>query len=177
MGRQDFDNLLKVIQAGLVLNAATLVSIELDFELARGFIAKIWRIEMAWINWNEDVEGIVGDLTMGCVGALIRDPDDITSQAFPNNEVQHDVVAAFSAELQSDADGSADLTAIEVEGARKVVEIPEHIDLITARNMRWNVNGTGPDNASLTESAGRVAVYYTLEKVTNADILELLDIL
>jgi len=104
---------------------------------------------------------------------LIRDPDDITTQAIPLNSVQHDVVAGFSPGLVQNPTGPM----VFFTEMNKSIRIPEHIDLITARNMRFNSNGLGPDVAILTESKSQCDVYYTLEKVTDADILELLDIL
>lgn len=175
MGKKDFDNLFKVIQAGITLNVVSIISIELDLELPRGFIAKIYKVIFEWRSWGTDLVGlgaIEADLQMNC--SLIRDPDDITTTQMPQNAVQHDVIAETSEGVFQNPTGSlAGFTSL----LRKTIDFPEHIDVITARNMRFNATGGGADSANITESAARVEVYYTLEKVTDADILELLDIL
>ena len=50
MGKKDFDNLLKSIQGSFTYLGATIASLEVDFELPRGFIAKIQAC-----RWNSNI--------------------------------------------------------------------------------------------------------------------------
>lgn len=177
MGKLDFDNLLKVIKVQNTLNSSTIVSTEVDFELPRGFIAKIWKIIMDWNDWHEDVDGQTSTTDMGVHMLLLRDPDDTTTTEIPSNQVQHDAIAELQVSFFSDVDAGSDLIGPVISETARIIEIPEHVDLITARNMRFNIVGVGSDVALLTESQAQTHIYYTLEKVTDADILELLDIL
>lgn len=177
MGKRDFDNLIKIIQSGLILNAGTLVSVELDFELPRGFIAKLKFIFLEWIDLHEDLEGATGEKNLGVTCALMRDPDDITTQSFPDNIVQHDVIASANWSFNARGEAAPDIQYQMQSINRKEIRFDKDDDVITARNMRFNAVGLGTDVTDLTESAARVEIYYTLEEVTDADILELLDIL
>ena len=158
----------------LTFNTTTVVSEELDFDIPRGFVVKIHEIEFDIRGIQDDIDAIVnGQWEM--VVALIRDPDDTTTIGVPANSVQHDVVDDFDVQVVVDAtstQGNAFITTIFKQN-----KVPEHVDIITARNMRFNIAGAGQDVANLTEAQARVKVKYTLEKVTDIDILNLLDIL
>lgn len=176
MVKKDFDNLFKVLNAGLVFTGATLASVEVDFELPRGYIAKIWRIELGISNFGDDFNAISIDKNAVWNLVLIRDPDDIVTTSFTSNQTQHDVVANFIVDVLIVA-GTAGDPGYVVSETKYAMDIPEHVDLITARNMRFTVQGGDDDAADLTETVGGCNIYYTLEKVNDADILELLDIL
>lgn len=166
MGRKDFDNIQKLHRVVLALTVAGIVSVELDLELPRGFIAKISKIIFAVFPFNVAVGG--RDQSFECV--LLRDPDDTTTSVVPNNVVQHDVLAdmrgVFTFEVFTT--GAASFVA-----DRKEVSFREDEDVITARNLRFNATMglAAPDLNFECE------IYYTLEKVTDVDLLNLLDIL
>ena len=54
---------------------------------------------------------------------------------------------------------------------------PDHLDMITARNLRFNIDQFGANRSVLLDGGMRVEVYFTYEKVSASDIAELLDIL
>ena len=176
MGKQDFDNLYKVLNVGSIFTGATLVSLEVDFELPRGFIAKIWRVELNIIAWADDFKAISADKNATWQLALIRDPDDITTVVNQSNSVQHDVVIAREVGILIVAGTAGDPGSL-IGRLRNELDIPPHVDLVTARNMRFNCVASDDDAADITESVAECNIFYTLEKITDADILEILDIL
>ena len=176
MANKNFDNLYKVLNAGSIFTGATLVSLEVDFELPRGFIAKIWKIELNIIAWADDFKAISVDKNATWQLALIRDPDDITTVVNQSNQTQHDVVIAREVGILIIA-GTAGDPGMIIGDLRTELDIPEHVDLITARNMRFNIVASDDDAADITESVAECNIFYTLEKITDNDILALLDIL
>lgn len=176
MGKADFDNLFHLLNVGSIFTGTTVVSLEVDFELPRGFIAKIFAIRLAISNWGDDFRTISADKNAVWNLALIRDPDDVTTTAGRSNIVNTDVVFTHIVDILTVAGTAGDGGTVVSETIAWLL-VPEHIDLITARNMRFNIVGGDDDAADLTESVGGCDIYYTLEKVTDANILELLDIL
>jgi len=177
MAKIDFDNLLKVFKGNISLNAGSIASVELDFEIPRGFIIKIKKIILQFMNWSEDYEGLAqGETTFAAQGALIRDPDDTTTIQIPAGRVQHDVLAEAQlvGYLHSVTNENLGPT---VTGVTKIYDFNHEDDIVSARNLRLNVVGQGNDSAVLTETVFQSEVHYTLEKVTDIDILNLLDIL
>jgi len=172
MGKDLFDNLMKILKVENTAAGTTIVSLEVDFELPRGFIAKIHKLifsSRAYIN-----SFTVGDAVRHSI-ALVRDPDDITTVLIPNNSVQHDVIADYIHEtlvLEITAVGEIFLAG---NGFNKIIDFTNlGLDVITARNMRFNsVATTTGGNGTIFG----VAIHYTLEKISNEDILNLLDIL
>lgn len=166
MGRKDFDNLQKLHRVILVNVTTGTLSVEVDLELPRGFIAKISKILFTVFPFAVAVGG--REQNVECV--LIRDPDDTTTTVIPANAVQHDVIAALRGVfiMEVFTTGAASFVA-----DRKQVLFREDEDVITARNLRFNskMGLTAPDVNFECE------IYYTLEKVTDVDILNLLDIL
>lgn len=167
MGKTDFDNLIKVMRINLSPADTTLTSVEIDFEIPRGFIVKIHKIV-----WNVFIFiTIIGvDAIQIFQAVLIRDPDDATTIVIPINQVQHDVISQFRGSWITEFTTSG-LTV--VVGQRKQISFRQDLDVVTARNMRMNVQ------SSLTTMDVNYdcEIYYTLEKVTDIDILNLLDIL
>lgn len=172
-----FDNLLKTIQAASVFTAGTLVSLEVDFEIPRGFVVKIHSVELRIDRVLEDFEAINADKLARLRIALIKDPDDITTVSFTSNRVQHDVLI--------DLEVSFGITLGTAESWIFFDNVPTKYrqfsnqgnDVIIARNMRLNIDGEGTDVADLTESFGIAIIDYTLEEVKDEDILNILDIL
>lgn len=175
MAKQDFDDLMKVIDVQNLYASDTVVSVEIDLELPRGYIAKIKIVRFDIEDIGLDVDGIVNGQWQ-YRGALVRDPDDDDSIEIPNNEVQHDVICDHNIEVMVDAtatQGNAFATVKPI-----IYEFAKNeLDVITARNMRYNVAASGADKANATMAISHCAVWYTLEKVSDSDILNLLDIL
>ncbi len=167
MGREDFDNIMKVLMIRTAPSDTTLVSTEADFELPRGFIAKIHFI--LWTAFiNETIIGVDAIQTFAAV--LIRDPDDITTVLIPSNVVQHDVISGFDGTWVLDFTTSG---APTFQTQRKEQYYEKELDQITARNMRVNVQSV----LTTMDVTYECEIHYTLEKVTDADILNILDIL
>lgn len=176
MGKKDFDNIQKIINGGVVFTGTATASLEIDFELPRGYIAKIFRIEVKIFGWGDDIRTVSADKNYTMEWALLRDPDDTTTTGLTGNVVEHDVVFSAIDDVLMIAGTAGDggiWTTIETH----ILEIPEHIDLFTARNMRLNVVAGDDDAADVTEAGVGCNIFYTLEPVDDADILNLLDIL
>ncbi len=171
MANKDFDDLLKVLRVSVTLNGTTTVSTEIDFELPRGFIAKIRKVHIG--IWNiTDV--LIAAEVVSVNGALVRDPDDATQVQFPQNTVEHDVIADYQQEYIGIV-GAAGQFTVKNHGNQGIFDFEAMgVDVITARNMRIN---TQADGTELGTATTRVIIFYTLEKVTDVDILNLLDIL
>ena len=176
MGKRDFDNLSKVIEGAVVLTGTTIVSLEIDLELPRGFIAKFYRIELRVAEFADDWRTISVDKNARINMAIVRDPDDTKTTTMQSNVVQHDVLADFEWEILIVA-GTAGDPGIIMTAQKYVYDIPEHIDVISFRNLRFNAVADDDNAADITEAVALVQLFYTLEKVRDDDILELLDIL
>jgi hypothetical protein len=178
MGKLDFDNLCKLMKGLSTINAGNVVSVELPFNLPRGYIAKIRKIIFKVRDTHEDIEGLlatVAAINMGIHMALVRDPDDTTTILIPDESSGHDVLAEFSWSYEglNATNGIAEISSPEFIQ----IDFDEGLDVITARNLRFNCVGVGADAASLTETQVECIVHYTYERVTDDQILQLLDIL
>ena len=176
MARKDFDNLMKLHEGAVVFTGVTLASLELDFEIPRGFIIKIWKAVLKLESIGQDIETVSADKLIQFRVALYRDPDDVNGIGSITNETQHDLIMDLEAEVILVA-GTAGDAGLVLKYEPEVLEIPEHVDLISARNLRLNVRAAGTDGADATETVGISHIWYTMEEVKDADILELLDIL
>jgi len=177
MANKDFDNLLKIFKGNISLNAGSTVSTELDFDIPRGFIIKIKKIILQFMNWSEDYEGLAqGETTFAAQAALIRDPDDTTTIQIPPGSVQHDVLAESQMVGYIHSVTNENLGPT-VTGIINIFDFNHEDDMISARNLRLNAIGQGNDLAVLTETVIQAVVYYTLEQVKDVDLLNLLDIL
>ncbi len=173
-GKADFDNLLKVIVAVNTFNTSTVVSQEIDFELPRGYVAKIHMIEMRFDRINEDMEALAIDSATDLGMVLVLDPDDTITTDIGENETQQDAIAWHKIDVVWTGTGDT----VHWDESNKILQFTANgLDVITARNARMNSIGGGPDVSDLTEASAVLIIYYTLEKVTDVDILNLLDIL
>lgn len=179
-GKRDFDNLAKSIAGAVILASNVLQSVEIDLELPRGFIAKIYKVEFMLLDTSKDFAIFVteGNNAVDFLMGLINDPDDISNILTTSNRVNHDVIAEYAPDFW------ADIGAVDPDGRgpvvldfKKTVDFPEHIDVIAFRNLRFNAVAGGSADSSITETIAKVIVHYTLEAVTDADIMNLLDIL
>ncbi len=169
-----FDDTYRVIRQGNSIPLMdTLVSVELDLELPRGYVAKIKRVEMFPKSLDDILAGFLADDYLLFGGVLLRDPDDAQTFFMPDNSVEHDVICEYRSELSMDT-ASGSLPA-QVE---KLWDFGDQIglDVITARNLRFNAFVNAPNDPSDAPVLVCI-VYYTLEKVKDAQILEVLDIL
>ena len=177
MGSTLFDNILKTLRLALTYNAGTIVSGELDFDIPRGFLVKIHDVSLENRHMTEDFEGISVDKLARATATLIKDPDDTASFAFPNNTVDHDVLMTLVTEIIIIA-GTAGDTGFHIGRTVNNKNFnAEGLDVFTARNMRLNIVAQGTDLADITETLCEVLIDYTLEKISNEDIINLLDIL
>ena len=167
MGKLDFDNLMKVVAVTQTSNGTAIVDHDIDFDLPRGYIAKIHYVEFSVLISNSTPDGFAG-FNM----ALVNDPDDNQTVSIPTDTQSHDVVCEFSGRLR--ANSTPGDVAYEPLFATRAYNFDEmNVDVVAARNMKFNSTqgGTNP------VSGHQIRVYYTLEKVTSKDMLELLDIL
>lgn len=163
MVKSDFDNIPKIVKGELTTNGTAVISVELDLNLPRGYIFKIFKI----VFQIAEIAGQgAGDNTLEI--AVVRDPDDVTTTSVPNLEIVHDVLADYFGVLN-------DTNAIFELPQMVQIDFPEKIDVITARNLRANCKLRSA--TPFTGSKCDVVVYGTYEKVTEALILDLLDIL
>ncbi len=178
MGNKLFDNIMKIIQAAVVFTGATLVSLEVDLELPRGFVARIHQVELRFDRLGEDFETVSADQLARLRMALILDPDDTNAISHTSNRVDHDILADLEITLMQVGGSAGDPGWLLPENmSKQIIFSGQGVDVITARNMRLNAQAEGGVAANITESFGIAIIYYTLEEVKDADILQLLDIL
>lgn len=166
MAKINFDNLIKVIGSLISVTSTTVVSEEIDLDLPRGFIAKIRKIMSTdGILIATDTDNNLFEVQ----SALLRDPDD-ASNVMPDLDNSNDVLYADVSDwlvLQSAAGHGA------YHSQKSSLTFTELEDLITARNIRHNAQA----GASTATIQSAFVNYYTLEKINDGDILNLLDIL
>lgn len=178
MAKIHFDNILMRFKLQVLYTGATAVSAEGDLDIPRGFIVKIKKLRMEVVKIEEDIEGISVDKVLQYLGALILDPDDATTLVMPNNTVDHDVLEAIEVGVAIIANAADTSVAITINGNNITSNYEsEDLDVFTARNIRLNGDVTGTDAADGTEAILVAYIDYTLEKITDATILELLNLL
>ncbi len=175
--RLQFDNIMKVLFVSQTFTGATLVSTELDFDIPRGFIVKIHKVIMEHVQIFEDFEGISVDKLARMLSALIKDPDDTSTIDFTSNVVDHDVLMNLDTEIIIVAGTAGDTGFLVKNNKSELNFAAEGLDVFTARNMRVNSDAFGTDAADITEASVSVKVHYTLEKISDEMIINLLDIL
>lgn len=178
MGKINFDNIMKVMNVLLTFTGVTLVSVEIDFDIPRGFIVKIHRAILEHKRIGEDIEGLSADTLYRLQSTLIKDPDDSTSIGFVSNRVDHDILMQNDTDVAIIANAADTSVAIYVSETKQDFNFSaEGLDVFTARNMRLNIDAIGTDAASVTEGIATATIHYTLEKITDDLIIDLLDIL
>ena len=126
-------------------------------------------------NWMEDLDGLsAGEYTFAYNGAVTTNSEDL--QVSIPHSVDHSVIGDIQGELiyvNSSGQG-----LIQTTGMYKFYDFASsNMDVITPRDLQINVDAFGADNTVATEASLRVEVEYKYEKVTNQDLLEILDIL
>lgn len=164
-----FDNIVQVLATNNIVASTTTVSSELDFELPRGYVAKIHKIIVTWDDVFDKCADAEKDEQKW---AVMLDPDDATTVQMPTDTVEHDCIAAGRFEIAVLAAaymGMYDEHRVEIDFSHL-----EGLDVLTARNMRFNSVGGA---ASFDASVMQCQIYYTLEAIQDKQIMELLDIL
>jgi hypothetical protein len=163
-----FDNIMQMIGCRNVVNGTTTVSTELDLELPRGYVAKIHKVRVAWNDiFNKAATGETANQKY----ALLLDPDDSSTVDVPNNTVEHDVILSGMFELDADATlGNLWDSHWHIYDFSHL----EGLDILSARNLRFNIVS---NSAQFDDSEVEVQIWYTLEKIKDTEIMELLDIL
>ena len=144
----------------------------MDLNLPRGFIAKIKKVIFEANDYPVELLDVVATALFQAM-ALIRDPDDTISTGMPTNTDEHDVIAEWN--FSAVGNTTANLIVMPGGALRNEIDFSEDDeDVITARNLRFNISGSATANFTPTFNC---KVYYTLEPVTDDLILNLLDIL
>lgn len=164
-----FDNIMQVIGVKTALAGTATQSTEVDLELPRGYVAKIHKVKFAiWQILDLGAANEQIELQL----ALVNDPDDTTTVMVPTNEVEHDVICDFQVDIVNSATALQGLITKFHE--QYDFSHLEGMDVLAARNLRFNFYG---DTASFDGASIGVRVWYTLEKINDSQIMELLDIL
>lgn len=174
----NFDNIMKVMVVRVTYTGATAVSLEIDFDIPRGYIVKIHDVSLEVINLGEDFQDLAADTYVRYLMALIKDPDDTVTLNAPSNTVDHDTLLTHQVEAFVYSAAGPVAEAIIVTDIRKEKNYSsEGLDVFTARNMRLNIDAQGSEAASGTEAVAECFIEYTLERITSELIIQLLDIL
>lgn len=170
MGSKLFDNIMQVIKSRNTIASTTIVSNEIDFELPRGFVAKIHKVV---VQVNDVWDKLTSTESIRIEFALLLDPDDALTTQMPFNQVEHDVV--LDGEYNTQNHGATAFGDGTREAFRQYdFSHLEGMDIISARNMRFNiVNVTDEVDGAFVECV----IWYTLEEIKDTQIMELLDIL
>lgn len=169
MVKRDFDNLSKNLRGAVTGSGTDNQSVEMDFEIPRGMIIKIKKVEFQ-IRWAASV--LTGaDSFQDVDFALLRDPDDTLQTSIPDGEVQHDIICDgnYMHEEEITTEGLTNLS----RSVSILKEFDQEEDVVSARNLRLNMD-QGEASPDFKVSC---VVYYTLERVSDIDIINLLDIL
>jgi len=162
-----FDNIMQVIATTNVIAGTTVDSNEIDLELPRGYVAKIHKVIVQIFKWDAVLGAAENDRFSW---AVLLDPDDATTVEMPDNSVEHDVlVSGFWSALSITTLALSDVVEKQYDFSHL-----EGLDILSARNMRFNTVAAGTD---LNATELKVFIYYTLEEIKDAQIMELLDIL
>ena len=167
--REDFDNILKWVRSRNNPTSTTVVSEELDFDLARGYVAKFRHIRFTGspVAYT-DADGNLLQID----SVLLRDPDDtlIATEGGAELDFENDVIYADTFTWLGTAAAAGQVI---LEAQRSSITFTELQDMITARNCRHNSQmGASVGNASNISWLG-----YTLEAISDVFIMDLLDIL
>jgi hypothetical protein len=170
------DNLIRIqTQENVPTVAATVVTHQFELDIPRGYVAKL---QFVWIEHFFCIDDFTPTADMQyCFtfsSALVNDPDDGTTVIRPTdtyNDVIWDLYSRVQCQINTDnADPMLHSTPLSV-----LKEFGQEQDIIIARNPRFNsVVNSVVNMASLN---ARCTIGFTLERVTDAELLEILDIL
>jgi len=159
-----FDNLYKVIKANsgsISANDGVFTEI-LDLQIPRGYCARIRKVifDMQVNADQKDQE------YFRCLGAIVLDPDDETSTQIPTFEIDHDVLCdtVFEKHRQDEDTTPNGISALFTP--RDVHVFDETLDVVTVRNIRFNIIANGLLVSGDNKAQMRVTVYFTYEKIS-----------
>ncbi len=159
-----YDNLFKVIQAnsGAFLANDTVLTEILDLQIPYNYAARIRKVIFE-DSLND--QQVVGD-NLSFYGALVLDPDDEDSNTIPTFTVDHDVCCDFHHEYTSLlGSAAASLGGSFVHNQVTEIDFDETLDVVTVRNIRFNVLGNGLKVDVENQPQVNIKVYFTYEKV------------
>jgi len=158
-----YDNLYKVIKAnsGAFLANDTVLTEIMDLQIPRNYCARIRKVVFE-DNLNDKQPG---QEFLSFYGALVLDADDEDSNQIPTFTVDHDVLCDFHHEYSRFEYGTpADIAF--VHNQRTEFEFKEDLDVVTVRNVRFNVLGNGLAVGEADQPQVDCTVYFTYERVS-----------
>jgi len=159
-----YDNLYKVIKvnSGAILANDTVLTEIMDLQIPRNYCARIREV-----IFRDDLNDKQGDqVNISLFGALVLDPDDEDSNQIPTFTVDHDVLCDFHHEYTRFEEDVTPNGISVVSNKETVRKFKEDLDVVTVRNIRFNVLGNGLEVATPDQVQARCTVYFTYEKVT-----------
>ncbi|MBA7686609.1 hypothetical protein ES703_95059 [subsurface metagenome] len=160
-----YDNLFKVIKANsgpIEANETTLTEI-LDLQIPRNYCARIRKV-IFHDNVNVDQQFLENFFYRG---ALILDPDDEEHYQIPTFTVDHDICCDFEHEYLNIPASTVEAQGGSVINNQKTIhEFKEDLDVVTVRNVRFNVQGIGLKVDGVAQSQCKCEVYFTYEKIS-----------
>ncbi|GAG73311.1 unnamed protein product [marine sediment metagenome] len=159
-----YDNLFKVIKANsgpIAANDVVLTEI-LDLQIPRNYAARIRRVIFTDnVNGDQlDQEGFFFR------GALVLDPDDENTNLIPTFTVDHDVLCDFEHEYERFEEDTTPNGISVIHNKCTVYDFDETLDVVTVRNIRFNMTGNGLAVGGDAEAQVKVVVYFTYERVS-----------
>ena len=158
-----YDNLFKVIKAnsGEVDANDTVLTEILDLQIPRGYAARVRKVIFR-DNVNVDQ---VDQARFMLRGALVLDPDDEDTTAIPTFTVDHDVCCDFEHEyIRFEEDTTPNgISYLHNKETKHIFN--EDLDVVTVRNVRFNLITDGLNVAGGLGTQVKIEVYFTYEKV------------
>jgi len=159
-----YDNLYKVVEAnsGAILANDTVLTEILDLQIPPGYAARIRKV----IFRDELNNQQISQDNISLYGALVLDPDDEDSNQIPTFTVDHDVLCDFHHEYTAITGATVGaLGGSIVHNQRTQYDFDETLDVVTVRNVRFNVLANGVVVSPADQVQCRVIIYFTYEKV------------
>jgi len=159
-----YDNLYKVIKgnSGAIEANDTVLTEILDLQIPRNYAARIRKV-----IFEDSLNDKQLDQTdMSLYGALVLDPDDEDSNQIPTFTVDHDVLCDFHHEYtRFDEDTTPNGISV-VHNQKTWYHFGEDLDVVTVRNVRFNILGNGLAVGAADQPQVNIKVYFTYEKIT-----------
>ena len=169
-----YDNLYKVIKAnsGAILANDTVLTEILDLQIPRSYCARIRKVIFE-DNLNDKQ---AGQEFLSFYGALVLDADDEDSNQIPTFTVDHDVLCDFHHEYSRFEMDTTPNGLAFVHNQKTVHEFGEDLDVVTVRNVRFNLLANGLAVGEADQPQVNVKVYFTYERVSSDLYAKLLGI-
>jgi len=159
-----YDNLYKVIKGNsgpIEANDTTLTEI-FDLQIPRNYCARIRKVIFT-DNINIDQ---VDSANMFFRGCLILDPDDEEHYQIPTFTVDHDVLCDFEHEYLRLVEDVTPNGISVIHNQETEIEFAEDLDVVTVRNVRFNLQSNGLVVNEDHQSQSKCKIYFTYEKVS-----------